>query len=87
MDRGAWWATVRGLQELDMTDQLNKNINTHMCVCVCMCYVFVPLYLYFKKKKQWNHKAKTSKIIIYGEGKEWDEVYRDGKQDFFEGTV
>ena len=68
-----------GLQKswLDITDQLNKNINTHTCVCACvMC---LCLFTYISKKKQWNHKTKTSKMIIYGEGKEWDEVYRDGK--------
>ena len=25
MDRGAWWATVHGIAELDMIQQLNNN--------------------------------------------------------------
>ena len=33
MDRGAWWATVHGARESDMTQQLNH----HDCVCVCVC--------------------------------------------------
>ena len=28
-DRGAWWVTVDGIAELDMTEQLS----THACVC------------------------------------------------------
>ena len=27
MDRGAWWATVRGFTELDMTERLTHTIN------------------------------------------------------------
>ena len=30
MDRGAWWAIVHGITELDTTEQL-----TYVCVCVC----------------------------------------------------
>ena len=34
MDRGAWWATVNGVIELDRTEQL--SICECMCVCVCV---------------------------------------------------
>ena len=28
MDRGAWWATVHGVTELDMTEQLRVSLFT-----------------------------------------------------------
>ena len=37
MDRGAWWATVNGVIELDRTEQL--SICECMCVCVCV-YIY-----------------------------------------------
>ena len=29
MDRGAWWATIHGVAELDMTEQLSLSLCTH----------------------------------------------------------
>ena len=41
MDRGAWQATVHGLQELNMTERL--RIHTHIYV---RTYVYVCVYVY-----------------------------------------
>ena len=30
MDRGAWWATVHGVAELDMTDQLSMHAGSDL---------------------------------------------------------
>ena len=30
MDRGGWWATVRGHKELDMTERLSTHSCTHL---------------------------------------------------------
>ena len=32
LDRGAWWASVWGHQEWDMTEQLNNNEDTHLVI-------------------------------------------------------
>ena len=42
MDRGAWQATVQGLQELDMPEKLRTRTHTyvriyvHVCIYVCI---------------------------------------------------
>ena len=39
MDRGAWWATVHGITELDMTEQARMytymyvGFFLHLCIC------------------------------------------------------
>ena len=66
MDRGAWWATVHGVtKELDMTDQLNKNINSHTCVCVCVHVLCVCAYLLiFQKRSNGTIKPKLVKLLF-----------------------
>ena len=44
MDRGAWWATVHGVTESDMTEQASKRVFHCVCVCVCVCELYL-LYL------------------------------------------
>ena len=44
MDRGAWWATVHGVAESDMTEQASKRV--FHCVCVCesrTCFTYLPV--------------------------------------------
>ena len=36
MDRGAWQATVKKLQEWDMTE-VTEHSTAYVCVCVCVC--------------------------------------------------
>lgn len=43
-----------------------------MCICF-FAYIF-------KKRINGTIKPKPNKIIIYGEGKEWDEGDRDGSE-------
>ena len=45
IDRGAWWATVHGVAESDMTEVTEY---THTCVCMhgCMLYVYMHTYVY-----------------------------------------
>ena len=43
MDKGAWWATVHGVAELDMTEQLMLSLSKHFP----QSYSFFPfLYLF-----------------------------------------
>ena len=46
MDKGAWWATVYGVAELDITEYM--HVHTHMCstkhLCVYVCKIFFKTY-------------------------------------------
>ena len=50
MDRGAWWATVHGISELDTTSQLNNKQQTHLHI------EWVRKYLYQNVETNPCHK-------------------------------
>ena len=41
MDKGAWWATVHGVSELDMTEAIWHNNNNNNNI-----YIYVYIYIY-----------------------------------------
>ena len=52
MDRGAWWATVHGRKELDMTEQLTfQLIFLHVCIYThtYKLYIYIYIYIYTYK--------------------------------------
>ena len=48
MDRGASWATVHGITESDMTEQLSTHTkyNSIYIICINIIYTYIYLYLY-----------------------------------------
>ena len=40
MDRGAWWATVHGVTESDMTEQLTHTILILITNITMFCYIY-----------------------------------------------
>ena len=44
MDRGAWQATVKKLQEWDMTE-VTEHSTAYVCVCVCVCVWVYNIYI------------------------------------------
>ena len=43
IDRGAWWATVHGVAESDMTKWLSTH--TRVCVCMVVCYMCICIHM------------------------------------------
>ena len=44
VDRGAWWATVHGVAESDMTE-VTEYTHTRVCVCMVVCYMCICIHM------------------------------------------